>query len=485
VLGAAPAFSAPKQEEAVEPQNGEWVFYVTAFDVSALPASHRIIGEVLQSSLVRHLNSVKHRIRLSPEYAFYEGSAWSKVRSEAGRRIAQKREERDNLLFRGYPEWQYQRSLKAINTELEKLEEEYRKADAEIPLIVERPGFVLSGENEGGLFPVPPPQGTEYRYCVTNNADAFLTGRISEFHGRLYIDIGVYARYARSYIYEDSILFSSDDLPAAVDEIGSRLAAALEGTPPASMIVRVQPPEAAITINGILAGRGDTGVLEYSPGETEITVSAENYETQTLKVDIALGELTEISFNLNPLSSSALDIDIYGSVSGGLFRPRIPLELSGNSIYRGALYQGEAPMAVDINRHGFEYITVEAPGDQAGGVVVFGGEVPSSAKLIINTYAVPHGEPLNRARRSFYNAYGALWIALPIAFVVTGVANSIIDAYNMGSNPVIEEQAVNAYYIAGAVWIVTGGIIADSLFGMVRYTYTSSKNEPKLGKFKQ
>ncbi|MDR0710691.1 MAG: hypothetical protein LBF77_11570, partial [Spirochaetaceae bacterium] len=72
------------EETAAESVNKEWVLCVTSFDVSALPPSRRIVGEVLSVSLVRYLNDISYRIRMSPEYTYYESTAWLKARQEAG-----------------------------------------------------------------------------------------------------------------------------------------------------------------------------------------------------------------------------------------------------------------------------------------------------------------------------------------------------------------------------------------------------------------
>jgi hypothetical protein len=104
--------------------NKEWILSVAAFDISAMPPSRRIVGEVLASNLASALNALEHRIRIDPEYAYYQETAWAKARSEAGKKIAAKRDSRDLLLYQGNPQWRYKRELDKIDKELQQLEED-------------------------------------------------------------------------------------------------------------------------------------------------------------------------------------------------------------------------------------------------------------------------------------------------------------------------------------------------------------------------
>jgi hypothetical protein len=248
--GKAEAGSRP------DPVNTEWVFCVTALDVSSLPPARRIIGEVLQANLVASLKAVDYRIRIFPEYTYYEGAAWSKARLEAGKKLAAKRSQRDLLLYQGGANWRYRRSLETADKEIAQLEADLKKAEALIPEIGTKPVFKLTKENEQGTFPAAPEPGKEKRFCVSQTSDAFLSGKVSEFHGRLYVVMRIYARYADSYIYEDSDIFSPEDLSVAAEEIAGRLTAAIAGTEPAALQVTAAPEDAMVLVNNSYAGRG-------------------------------------------------------------------------------------------------------------------------------------------------------------------------------------------------------------------------------------
>ena len=88
--------------EAVEkqPLNNGWVLCVTNFDISTLPLSRQSVGNVFTRSLVDTFKALGRHIRLSPEYAYYEGHAWSQARGNAARALAAKRDERALILYR-------------------------------------------------------------------------------------------------------------------------------------------------------------------------------------------------------------------------------------------------------------------------------------------------------------------------------------------------------------------------------------------------
>jgi hypothetical protein len=468
-----PLYAKPQQEEKeTPPLNAEWVFCVTSFDTSALPPARRIIGEVLAANLVNSLNKVEYRIRVSPEYAWYESTAWLRARAAAGKNISLKRDQRDQLIYQGYPEWRYKRDRKRIDEEILKLEEAYQTAEANIPVIDTKPVFKMTADNYRAVFPQPPAAGGEYRFCVNQKADAFLAGQITEYHNRIYIVLRVYALYTRSIIYEDNMLFSPEDINMAADELSGRLITAIEGTPAARIVVKAEPPEAVIAINRVFAGRGSTEVMERAPGEVEVSVSADNYTTQTITVDIPKGELADLSFNLVPLASS-------------LFQVQVP-EKEGSAVYLGALYIGQTPIMLDLPVNSAAYITVETPQGETGSTII---PQDTRAQAAPNVLGIPAVMPLeagrvNKYRRQFFGAWGRFWIALPVALLTYGLSESFTSAYN--ANPGRTQEQMNTVLVfQGVQWGTIGvaaGFGVEAIIRAILYAHQSSKGEPALKK---
>jgi hypothetical protein len=463
------AFGGGKAEAPpAEPLNQEWVLCLSALDVSSLPESRRILGDIVAASLAASLEAVDRRVRDAPEYAYYQEAARSKNRSEAAKKIAAKREERDQLLYRGEADWKYRRDLLAADEALAVLEEDYRKAAADLPRVFERPVFSLSAENKGGLFPAPPSPGGEYRFCADKKIDAFLAGEVSEYHNRIYLSLRLYTRYDRSYQFEDSVIFSPEDINAAMEELAGRLTASLSGMPPGAIRVRVQPEDAMVLINGSFASRGDLPPREHSPGALEVTVMAEGHASASVPLELSPGELSELYINLRPLALNS-------------FTLTLPPELPGASIYRGSLYLGETPlrMTAPLDRH--EYIQAEALSGEQGSVIIQGGDTLRDERTLTLTLAPPReDDEVSVYRRRFYGAWGRFQLALPLAMILRGISDAEVNAYNYKGNPALYDSANTKYYISLGATLTAGIFAVETLFHLFRYVYVSNKNATKL-----
>jgi hypothetical protein len=455
------------EEAAVESVSKEWVLCVTSFDVSALPASRRIVGEVLAVSLVSYLNDISYRIRMSPEYAYYESTAWLKARQEAGKKLAEKRNQRDELLFRGNAAWRYKKDLKTIDKEITTLQETYAEAEAKIPLVEKKPDFRLTPDNLQGIFPQAPKPGGEYNFCVTQKTDGLLTGRISEYHGRIYLVVQVYAIYTRGVIYEDSVLFSSEDINAAIEEVGSRLVMVLEGTPRASIAVTANPENAVISFNRAFAGRGRVEEVERAPGQVEVRVAAPDHMPVETTVDLFAEEFAELQINLSPLGSSLILVDV----------PEHP----ETAVYEGSLFIGKTPLELELTTDHPEHISLETPDGHTASLIIPEGEKPENAALYPVVIPPLEENRLDKSRRGFYGAWGRFWIALPLAWMVTGVASTVVNAYNYNQFHTREqyEEAQTYYWTGIGLSAIAVGFALESVVRSFIYVYTSTKGEAK------
>jgi hypothetical protein len=461
--------------EKASPQNTEWILCVTNFDISALPPNRRVIGEVMTRRLVDTINAVDHRMRISREYAYYEEYAWSQARLTAAKALAAKRDERDLLLYRGEPEWRYRRSLKTIDNDIKKLEETLVKTEAQLPLIDKEPVFKFTEENMAGTFPAPPKAGGEYRFCQTQKADAFLEGTVTEFHGRVYITLRLYTLYTRSFIYEDNIIFSADDAGGAVDEIAGRLIAVLAGSSPAAIAVNVEPPDAMVLINKTFAGRGTVAAQAHPPGKVTVSLSAENYSLQTVETDLAAGELTEIEAVLRPLDMTGVTITVPGK--------------TGVSVYRGAMYVGEAPLTLRLPVNQFDYVNLETAAQETASAVFLTPALFNQNDILsLKTKASrPSGQKrVENARRRYYWSWGGTWIAGAAAWMINGVFTAYRSAYQSPDNPnptrEMYDQTMDLYYINLGGMALVGVAVAHEIFQMVRYLYVSGQDAAPIVK---
>jgi len=384
------------EESEIETQRGEWILCIANFDSSSLPESRRHAADVIMRKLVESINSINYRTRVSPEYAFYEEVAWARARSNAARALAAKQNERSALLYRGDPQWRYLRNLERVDAEIEQLWAVLEEAERNVPFVDNEPVFGLTAGNLEFNFPAAPRTGNEYRFCLEQRADALLTGSIMHFHERFIVSWKLYTIFTQSVVWEDSIIFSPDDLDNAMEEITRRLLVVLSGNQPSVLTVKTEPEETLVLINRAFAGRGETSDLEFPPGDITVTVSAPEHESLTFSTRLFPGELTTIGVNLLPIEYA--NIDISGTITG--------------RVYHGALYVGEAPLTLRLPLNQLEFIELGTPDTESGNTVFQTSDIADTTQfLFLHTSVPPPKGSVDRARRNFYWAWGGTWVA--------------------------------------------------------------------------
>ena len=320
-----------KEEEPREKINTEFILCITAFDVSALPQGQQVLGSVMQKELIWDLNRIHHRIRGESEITRYEELAMNIAMHNAAALLSDKRAERDALLYQGVPQWKLNRERKRIDKEITELEAAYKEAEEYIPLITEKPLFIISELNREGAFPPPPKRGEEESFLKANTIDAFLSGAFRIVYGRVYAEFRIFTRGA-SFIYEDSTIFSQEDLNPALDELKARFLTALVNSEPGKIRLSSDPEYARIELNGRLAKSGDE--VEIPPGPVTIRASAEDHGSEEQELELEGGDTEEIAFILKPFTMELLGIAFPGPES---------------SVYMGAMYLGsnKIPKAED------------------------------------------------------------------------------------------------------------------------------------------
>ena len=458
--------------EEIEPVNTEYVFCITAPDVSGLPLSRQITGDTVVRSLAATLSSLEFRFRGEEEASYYRDYAWARARGDAAKALAAKRNERDQMIYRGDPAWKYRKNLKTVDAAILVLETDLAKINALAPVPEAKPLFRLTEGNMAGTYPAPPSPGGEHRFCIDQKIDAFLTGTLSEYHGRIYFNIKMYTLYTRSYSYEDSVLFSSEDLNEAMDELSGRLAAAVSETLQSVILVHAAPRDAMVLVDGNFAGLGEMEERSHLPGTVEIAVRADNYVPVSFPLELNPGELAELFIELTPLGVSVFQAAVPGK--------------PGSKVYLGGLYVGETPFTLELPRTEFTYISVETPeGDIGSAVYRDNNLVKGSAQFVRqedNTRQAvfstkrpipPEEKRVEKARRGFYGAYGAFWIILPVSLLTAGVAGTYISA---GENV----KAWNGVRIgANVTWGVSLGV---TFFQIFRYLYISGADAAPIVK---
>ena len=467
---AAHLFASARQEEnEIVTQKDEWVLCITKIDTNAISGSmaqNEQIGNLISAHILRTLNNVAYRTRISPEYAYYEELAQASRRSEAARALSVKQNERSALIYRGDPQWKYLRDLAAIDSEIEKLRANLEELENRPPVINSEPVFKLAAANLDNSFPAAPASGSEYRFCSNQKIDAFLALAISEFHGRYLLDLNLYTVYTGSYSWQDMVLFSHNDIDDAVGEISQRLLAALTGNRPASVVIRAEPENALILINNSFAGRGASAAGEYPPGTIKVDAASPDYERLTFETDVTYGEQLDISLRLKPVNYGFLEItsDTQGSV------------------YHGSLYMGETPLTLRLPLGSMEYIELETP--QVNNTIIF--QMPSvsdsSQLLFFDPVGPPESGRVETDRSWYYWTLGGTWISGIAAWIIyNAYVNSSYairyDYNTTGSYNLNYYRENNTLYYVSMGTVITFGVVAAyGVYRLVRYLITADKS---------
>ena len=472
-------FSLGRREVAPEvtPVNPNWTLCITAFDVSQMSPAWQTAGDLAARNLVAALQNLGFRFRSDDEIEFYRDYKWSSDRAAVAKNLATRREERDRLIFRGDPEWRYERNLRTVEAQIAALEERLAEIDSLPPIVEEAPVFLLCQNNRNGIFPDPPPAGAEWRFTGTNNLDAFLTGTFSEFHGRVFLELSMYTRYSDSYSYTDDVLFSPDDFGHVLAEISDRLAVEISVIVPSTLLVHAEPINTIITVDGSLIGPEEERIL--SPGTVEVTAFAEHHQGVSLSLDLHEGELTELFFNLTPFALSAFEVNVPG--------------FPGSGVFRGSLFLGETPLTVELYGPEYSYLSVVTPDGEVGtgifrdNALVRGSAEYGPGRVDFFTAPPAHKEDqiVENARSNFYRSWGALWITLPVSMMAAGVAGNYIASNNhviannlYGNDPYkrqqISDRATFGNIVTYGTYALIGGAIGWTAFNIFRYLRASS-----------
>jgi hypothetical protein len=464
-------FAKGKTDEAeIKKQNDEWFLCITSFDTSSLPADKTNISGVVSRELTYRLSSINYRTRISPEYAYYEEYAWARERSAAAKKISAKMDERSRQIYMGEPNWKYRQNIKKIDSDLKVLMEALEEIDKNAPLINNEPVFKLTSGNLELVFPASPEAGSENRFCTTQKADAFLSGQITDFYGRYYLTLKLYTVYTRSYVWEDNVIFSYNDIDGAIDEITRKLKIVLSGNSPAAVTIRAEPETALVLINQSFAGRGEAALIEYPPGTITVTASAPDYESIDLETELFSGEHSEINIKLK-----AIDY--------------VDTEITGNeqsNVYHGALYIGESPLTLRLPANSFEYIEIEAANGNRGSTVFRTQDTNGLAQSL----SLKMSQPINKGqvdkeRRGYYWAWGSQWLTGIAAWIgyysFLGSNNAAAYGYNNGiSTQELINSNVNLFYFTIGAAAAFGVTSIYGIYRMIRYIYISGKDSTPI-----
>jgi hypothetical protein len=443
--------------------NTDWTLCITQFDVSALPQSRAALGGVVTRILLEKFEGMEYKLRKDGEYDYYWKAAWLRTQTEAAKKLAEKQAERDKLLFLGERGWKEKQQRKKLDKEIAQLRANLKEIEINSPNVSEQPHFAVSKDNNTGTFPPVPLKGTEYALCSAQKADGLLLGRISDYYGRILVELQLWTVWTNSISYEDRALFSIEDIDLALGEFSARLINAISGMVPATIIVNAKPDNAVIIVDEHHAGRGKSEEIDRTPGPVEVTVYAENHVTTTEKITLYEGERTEAEFELKPVPVDSVTVDT--------------TDKDAAKIYSGGLYVGTSPVAISGQLDSYKQISAETTEGKTA-QTLFQIQTPEKSVMLHPKTPALQGRT-EKARKGLYGALGRFWIIGPLAFFSIGLSNSYADAFNIAPmqnrTPERRESATMWYNISMGFVIAAGVSFAEVLIRVFIYLYQGNK----------
>jgi len=466
-------FALGKSDSTVKMINEKSIMVITEFNISEYPANRAAIGGVVAKKISASLDNLDYKKRGAKEYDYYWESEWSKNQREILKKISAKREERDKLIFSGVAAFQLKREQKRIDKEIKTLEEDLDKMIFTPVNIETMPRFEVSEENKKNVFPAPPESGNEYYFCKDKNADALLKAEVRDYHGRVLVEFEVWDIWSRNYSYKDYAIFSVEDIDLALSEFSAKLINNLSGMKAGAILARSNPPDANIVVDEHFAGKGKTEIIQRTPGAVDITVFADNYDTIEASIELKEDELTEAEFTLRELPLAHEDIKLKD-------KNKEHKDYSGSFVYKGAYFAGktehDTPFSLTATDGSFQQINIETK-DRKYAQSVF--KIKEGDTVTLTPKIPPRLGRTEKARRSFYGAFGRFWVGLPIAFMAIGYANTYISTYNTlyayERTPERTDIARKWTYVQAGATAAIGLLAADVVVRLIIYIYQANK----------
>jgi hypothetical protein len=471
----SPGFAKGAREAPPAPINDTWTLCVTEFDSSALPPARAVMGQMVVRYIIENMDTAETRLWTSEEAAYYNKAARLKAESEAAKNLAAKQAERDKLIFNGESSRRYKQNLKKAETDLAALRTAFEKSGVSVPPIAVSPSIKLTEGNLTGSFPAPPENGKEYYFCTEQKADAFLTGKMTDYFGRFYVEISLWSVYARRVTYTDNIIFSPEDIKESITELSDRLFDHISGFLSSWIRVKAVPPDATIIVENNVSSGGETEIINFTPGTVSVTAFAPDYETFESGVDLREGELADVTVTLLPIPVDEFDVRLNEDAKA--------VGPAGSaSLYDGALYAGQLPMTLRGPSGQQRELSVETSDGKVAQTVFR----VSSAPIVFDPKMPPPDDRTDNARKKFYSAYGRFWIALPLAVLGMGLSGTMTNTYNMNpsANRELGQQQEIVSTVSLGLNILMGVCLAETFYRIGRYVWEANKESSPLIKKK-
>ena len=448
------------------------VVYICAVDTSLLPQEQQIAGHRIVHSILQLVNQTPERTRTTMESALYRDSLWREQKQSTGKALADAWGERDSLLFKGYSRQKYESELQRVQKSIRTLQEKQQYLADNPPLVASTAKLVLHKDNQNGTFAAIPADGDKNRFCGERRVDLLLSSSLKSFYNRWLFSYEVYRSVDDLILFSDSIVFSPEELDTIFDQVASSLYQVLSGSPTGAAKITTDPVSASIFVNNSFQGRGQTPVLEGPPGTLTVEITDSAFYPVEFSLEREAQSLSTATIALEPIARSALQI--IGPKDKQL------------RLYINGLYSGTTPLNITLpNRvnqtkdslkslYSLRILAEDGSDSETQPLPLIISSQPGTITISEEMIVPKPAHPVEQARKQFYGAFGRFWLALPVAFILNGVADTYSDSYTHSENSDLLSRARTSYYSAQGASVLSGLFLLESLYRLGSYVYIAN-----------
>ena len=447
----------PEAELRPEDPREEWRLGISAFAGRDLPAEAEYVTQQLPLLIREELSDVRTHSYGKAERDAYRRALKKGALLEAGRALDEAITRRDRTA-----QTEDADAAAAVREAQEELRILEGIAAASIPVPEEKP-LVLLGD-AGGLLPA---ERSPRSLVEEEDLDAVIHGVVRDLDGFVEVEVVLYSRYREGELFRESRITRPARVYEATAELRDSLVTAVLGRPWARLTVRSPGENAAIYVDEELAGIGEAQLPRARTG------------LRTVRVALPGGaEATEV-VELEALAAKELEIPVPTPEAGVVTLRSSP---SGASIYIGSTWRGTTPLTVERPAQLLPFrMTLEGYNEVSGSL---GPESPETIERELIPAVVDQGQLVEERRDTFYRAFAATLLSLPVPIVFNGLYQSILALFpGEGGEPIPGVSAEESRRLAtlGTVYFytsrggifVSAGLAVNAVVQLLRYVEAS------------
>jgi hypothetical protein len=458
--GAGAAAGAPAAPADDQP---DWLVGVAAFSGQGLSPDNLYLLSSIPLLLRQNMETIRTHYFTAEEKVGYRQAVIRRAERKQGEQLETLRRERDALFFKetdpaalAAKRSEYDQKIRRASEALNGL----RSMSPEAVVFPDsKPVRFASGEKEQALLDAPLHSPLDEALRVPVNL--LVWGRLEEIQGFLYFEVHALdsALQSETYFYSDAV--SRDELPAVVGQVSQELERQAWGRDWASLTVQAAPGGASIYLDGTLVGTGQARLDFVLPGEREVRIELDGYQTEVRRVSLQPYSLFELAVELEK-------------------EERAPRLLSsapaGAVVYSGSTRLGETPLSIFEPDSPTRFLLrKEGYRDQA---LYLGGGAKQRLEVPLIPDSIDPVKLQNRARNRFYTAFGIFALSVPIPFFCWAILGDYVVGYQLASPSEQDRMRRISNGLYWSTWGTLGlsiGLAVNMVIQLVRYVRTADR----------